>query len=128
MRTWLWLAMGLLLVVSPAVAEEPKATDQAAVDPEHAQKMAQGMQLFRRDIRPILTGRCLKCHGGDKTEGEFSLQTRETLLKGGSQGPAVVVGKPLESLMYRLAAHLDEPNMPQDGAKLSDIALQQLAK
>ena len=101
---------------------------QEAVSPEHAAKMKKGLDLFRKSVRPILTGRCLNCHGGESVESELDLRTRASLLRGGAEGQVLVSGKPMESRLYRLAAHLDEPFMPEDGAKLSNIALKQLAE
>jgi len=114
------------LLASFTLAQEP-ATN-APLDPEHAAKMAKGTELFKKQVRAILVGRCLKCHGGESTESEFDLTSREGLLKGGSNGPAIVIGKPLESRLYRLAAQLEEPFMPEDGAQLSPIALEKIAQ
>ena len=44
---------------------------QEPVSPEHAAKMAKGLDLFKKSVRPILTGRCLKCHGGESVESEL---------------------------------------------------------
>ena len=63
--------------------------------------MAQSLELFKTEVRTLLGEHCVKCHGGEKTKGEFDLTTREGLLKGGEQGPAIVVGKPEESLLLR---------------------------
>ena len=111
----------LLLPVGLAVGQEQ-------VDPEHAAKMAKGTVLFKKSVRPMLIGRCLKCHGGDEVESELDLTTREKLLRGGAEGKVVVLGKPMQSRLYRLAAQLDEPFMPAEGAKLSKIAIAQLAE
>ena len=54
---------------------------------DHAAQMAHSMELFKADVRGLLVQNCLKCHGGEKTKGEFDLSTREGLLKGGEQGP-----------------------------------------
>ena len=59
----------------------------------------------------ILQKHCLSCHGAGQMSG-LDLRQRETLLKGGSRGPAVVVGDASQSLLYRSAAHLGEPKMP----------------
>src|SRR5580765_795494 len=70
--------------------------------PEQAKSLAPAVQRqvsFGKDIRPILESSCTKCHGRGRTKGEFQLDTRETLLKGGTTGPAVVPGKSDESYL-----------------------------
>jgi cytochrome c553 len=94
---------------------------------DHAAQMARSLDLFKTDVRVLLAEHCAKCHGGDKTEGELDLTSREGLVKGGEQGPAIVVGKPGESRLVRLIRHEDEPNMPQDAPKLSDKAIEQIS-
>ena len=47
---------------------------------DHAERFTRGLELFRKEIRPLLTNHCLKCHGGEKTQGDFSLASREDLL------------------------------------------------
>jgi mono/diheme cytochrome c family protein len=93
---------------------------------DHAAQMAHSMELFKGQVRGLLVQHCVKCHGGEKTQGELDLNTREGLLKGGEQGPAIVVGKPGESLLVRLIRHEDEPNMPEDSPKLPDQAIQNI--
>ncbi|HEV3138330.1 MAG TPA: PSD1 and planctomycete cytochrome C domain-containing protein, partial [Pirellulales bacterium] len=105
----------------------PAAGWAAGVSPDHASEMTLSMELFKGQVRGLLEQNCLKCHGGEKTKGEFDLTTREGLLKGGESGPAIVVGKPGESLLVRLIRHQDEPNMPEDAAKLPDQAIDQIS-
>src|SRR6202167_2300072 len=50
---------------------------------------------------------------------DLALDTREDALRGGKRGPALVLGKPEESLLYRKIAGLDQPQMPF-GGRLSD--------
>ncbi|MDE2755396.1 MAG: hypothetical protein OXI92_02485, partial [Acidobacteriota bacterium] len=64
----------------------------------------------------ILQKHCLSCHGAGQMSG-LDLRQRETLLKGGGRGPAVVVGDAARSLLYRSAAHLGEPRMPPDSRR-----------
>ena len=45
-------------------------------------------------VTTILNVKCLLCHGRRNQEGGLDLQTRESLLKGGASGPAIVPGKP----------------------------------
>ena len=67
---------------------------------------------FSRDIRPILSDRCLKCHGPDDQgrKGKLRLDDREAALKGGKSGlPAIVPGNAAESqLLKRL--HSTDPD------------------
>ncbi len=99
--------------------------DEVAAD--HPEQMAASLELFKGPVRSLLTQHCVKCHGGDETHGEFDLTTREGLLKGGEQGPAVVVGKPAESLLVKLIRHEDEPYMPEDGDRLPAEAVDQIS-
>ena len=68
---------------------------------DHADQMARSLELFKADVRGLLVQNCLQCHGGEKTNGELDLSTREGLIKGGEQGPAIVVGKPAESRLVQ---------------------------
>ena len=121
--TWLSLA-GCWGVIG--LGQEPPAS-APKVSAEHAAQMAKGLEVFKKSVGPVFVGRCLKCHGGEKTESEFNLTDREKLLKGGAEGPAIVLGKSRESRLYKLIAHLEEPHMPEDGAKLSDTDIAAIA-
>lgn len=69
-------------------------------------------------IETILETSCTSCHRPGKAKGGLDLTTREALLTGGDTGPAIVLGKAADSLMYKLVAHLDEPGMPMKADKL----------
>src|SRR5438034_2866435 len=75
------------------------------IDPAHAAKMAKGLDVFKQHVRPLLEQKCLRCHGGKSVENDFDLSDREHLLKGGESGPAVLLGKSKESLLYKLITH-----------------------
>ena len=59
----------------------------------------------------VLAEHCLSCHGSAKTS-ELDLRNRESLLRGGIRGPAVVVGQAESSLLYQVTAHLGNLKMP----------------
>ncbi len=61
--------------------------------------MAKGTELFKTSVRGILQAKCVKCHSGERIEGEFDMGTRESLLKGGGRGAAVVPGDHKKSLL-----------------------------
>src|SRR3954468_15465852 len=79
------------------------------------------------EVKQILVDNCVKCHGGEKTKGEFDLTSREGLLHPGSEGANVVPGKAGESRLMKLVRHLDEPHMPQKGEKLTDAQIAKIA-
>jgi len=58
-------------------------------------------RLNQHDIIPIMNLRCTVCHGSRKREAGLDLRTRASMLKGGKSGPAIVPGKPKESLVLK---------------------------
>src|SRR6476661_4222638 len=85
---------------------------------------------FERRVRPLLIERCQKCHAGTMHKGGLRLDSREAVLKGGETGPAVVPGKPDESLLMHAVRHRDGLAMPPKG-KLNEsqiAALEQWIK
>ena len=70
---------------------------------------------FARDIQPVLETSCWKCHGAAIQLSKLDLRSRESALKGGEKGAALVPGKAQESKLYRLVAGLEKPAMPMDG-------------
>ena len=75
---------------------------------------------FSKEIKPIFEASCIKCHGRGKDKGGFRLDTRETTLKGGDSGPAVLPGKSAESLLIALVQGVDPDNvMPKKGSRLT---------
>ncbi len=51
-------------------------------------------------VQAILAENCLSCHGAAQMSG-LDLRQQDTLLKGGSRGPALVPGRAEESLLYQ---------------------------
>ncbi len=72
--------------------------------------------FFQESIRPILQDHCYECHGFNARKGNLSMAHRESLLTGGKSGPAVVPGKPDQSLLIAAIRHSDEElQMPPSG-------------
>src|SRR4030095_10340117 len=69
-----------------------------------------GLDFFESKVRPALVEHCYKCHsaGAEKLKGGLLLDSREGVLKGGDSGPAVVPGKPDESLLVKAVRRLDK--------------------
>jgi cytochrome c553/cytochrome c551/c552 len=84
-------------------------------------------EFFEKEIRPLIAEKCLACHGGKKTYGGLSLTSRAEVLKGGENGPAVVPGKPAESLLLKAVGHTGDLKMPPK-MKLSDKEIAKLMR
>ena len=100
---------------------------QAEVATDHAEKMARGLKLFRSDVGQVLKQHCVKCHGGNKTRGEFDLTTREGMLKGGNDGIVVIPGKSETSRLMKLILHDEKPFMPAKHEKLPLALIEKIA-
>jgi mono/diheme cytochrome c family protein len=100
-------------------ADEPvKPESNAEFDPAHAEKMQEGLSLFKSQVRAVLVDNCVECHGGTEIESGFDLATRKGLVRGGSHGPSVVVGKSADSNVVRFISHREKPFMPHEADKL----------
>ncbi len=76
---------------------------------------------FARDIQPIFTASCLKCHGPEKQKGGYRVDVKEVALKGGENyAPSIHPGKSAESpLIHFVAGLVEDMAMPQKGEQLS---------
>ncbi|MCH9022520.1 MAG: DUF1549 domain-containing protein [Planctomycetes bacterium] len=84
---------------------------------------------FDRDIRPVLSDRCFKCHGPDENarKSDLRLDTKQGAFAKLSDHYAIVPGKPLESELYRrITASDPDDRMPHadSGLSLSDYEIQ----
>jgi hypothetical protein len=74
---------------------------------------------FNRAIRPILERSCWNCHGETLQLSDLDLTTRESALRGGDAGAAIVPGHAEDSRLFRRIAGLEEPTMPIEGDPLT---------
>jgi hypothetical protein len=56
---------------------------------------------FTRDVKPILERHCAGCHSGASAKASLDVGSRESLIKGGVSGPAIVTGSAESSSLYR---------------------------
>ena len=90
---------------------------------------ADQLEFFETKIRPVLAESCYECHNSvDKQKGKLALDWREPTLKGGSEGLAVVPGKPEDSLLIKSIRHEDDLEMPSKAPKLSDAVITDFVK
>ena len=76
---------------------------------------------FEQHVRPLLVERCYTCHSGEKTSGGLALDSRQGWQQGGDSGPAIVPGKPDESLLIEAINYrLLEMPPPDKGGRLTN--------
>jgi hypothetical protein len=108
-------------IVAACLAIAATAGEPQADVPEGfvATPTAEHSAFFESSIRPLLITRCLGCHGAevDDPGGGLLLDSRRGLIVGGDTGPAVIAGKPAESLLIRAVRRDDSRlRMPPDEA------------
>lgn len=85
----------------------------ASVETLPAQTADPALAFFREQVLPELATHCFNCHNDRRAKGGLRQTSRESILKGGDTGPAVVVGRPDESLLMRALSYEDiELQMP----------------
>lgn len=76
-------------------------------------------------IQPILSARCVSCHAGSKAADGLDLSSYEGLMKGKSDGPVVVAGKPDQSLIIAaIRGEKGVKRMPLRGSPLDEAQIQ----
>ena len=78
------------------------------------------VEFFEKKIRPVLVEKCYSCHSAEaqaknKLRGRLRLDSRAGVLAGGESGPAIVPGKPGESLLIDTLKHANIVKMPPKG-------------
>src|ERR1700704_725104 len=83
-----------------------------------AQQASEKIEFFESRIRPVLANSCYACHTDSKLGG-LRVDSRVSLLAGGKSGPAIVPGRPEESLLIKAVTQVDPKlKMPMGGVKL----------
>ena len=89
----------------------------AAVVAEEVKTVDSSLSVYEKAIAPILTQKCVSCHGPDKVKGKLQLQSPELIIKGGKDGNILTSFHNGEALLLQ-RIHLpnaDEKHMPPDG-------------
>jgi mono/diheme cytochrome c family protein len=84
---------------------------------------------YLREVKPIFSQHCYRCHGASQQKGEMRMDTAISILKGGESGPGYSPGKGADSLVVQAlkGTHDSISQMPYKKPPLSDeqIALVQ---
>ncbi len=116
------VALGLAVLWLAASAPARAA---ARGDPDPA-----AVEFFEKKIRPVLVENCQGCHSlvKNKKRGGLTLDSRQALLKGGDNGPAVAPGEPGKSLLLKAIGYKDPDLRMPPKSKLPDAVIADLAK
>jgi hypothetical protein len=82
--------------------------------------------FFTAKIEPLLRQRCYECHSHEKKmKGGLTLDSKSGWEQGGDLGPAVLPGKPEESLLIKMVRWSDEEHQmpPKEKLPSTEIAL-----
>src|ERR1051325_2719956 len=92
---WSLVSVAALAITAPILTatDSPPRKDPSTVE------------FFEREIRPLLVEKCQTCHSEKKVRGGLRLTGRAVAMKGGDRGPALVPGKPEESLLIKAVAY-----------------------
>jgi mono/diheme cytochrome c family protein len=75
--------------------------------------------VFEKDVAPILTARCLNCHGANDPKGGLRMDTFAGIVQGGDSGGFVAPGKPAASLLVQRITAAGNERMPRNARPLS---------
>lgn len=109
------LLQKILRGAMPPEEPKPAAEDIAAIrqwiahgairageQPADVQQLFAQMHVSEAQILTnIFAAYCITCHGKSRQEAGLDLRTRDSILQGGKSGPAMILGKPSESLVYQ---------------------------
>ena len=92
-----------------------------SIVPVAAAETSPGTEHFERHIRPLLVENCYGCHSAETVAmGELRLDSKESTLRGGSRGAAIVAGDPGASLLMKAVSYAAiDLRMPPTG-RLTD--------
>ena len=112
--------IALTALLGATVLGQSPSTDPAA-----------GLEYFEQRIRPVLVEHCHECHSASakKVQGGLRMDSRADLIAGGDSGPALVPGKPEESLLIRAVDHTERDlAMPSKRPQLPTQVRRDLAR
>jgi len=99
---------GCVVLARCALAQDKPTVDPKLLPPPSTK---QGV-TYEADIQPIFTKSCYPCHSAktEKPKGKLRLDTLELVLKGGEDGPVLVKGNSVKSVMVAQVSHQGDPD------------------
>jgi hypothetical protein len=79
------------------------------------------MVSFSTDVLPIFERRCVKCHGGERTEEGLRLTSHAEVLSGSWNGPVIEPGNAADSYLIE---EVESGEMPKNEPRLLPAEIQ----
>ncbi len=109
------------VVAKETTAEAPAKSEETAPAADD------GTIKFSRDIAPILTANCARCHNGKSTRTKFDQSTFKGLMAGGEIGDAIIPNEPDKShLVLRIKGEDEGARMPPGQNRLGKAAIDKI--
>lgn len=111
------LVVGVGFAMGPLAAEEQKGLPVAKLERDTPVS-------FQKEILPIFRKSCLACHNQSDAEADVILETGKSIRESGFSDSIIEDGKPAEeTLLFQVAAHLEDPIMPPEDNDVDAPAL-----
>ncbi|MEZ5386394.1 MAG: c-type cytochrome domain-containing protein [Prosthecobacter sp.] len=78
---------------------------------------------FYKDVYPFLKANCISCHNKTTTKADLNMETPALMIKGGENGPSIVPGKSMQSLVVQASLHQHDMEMPPGNNKSGAVNL-----
>ncbi len=89
----------------------------------------EAVELYLKQVKPVLTERCFACHGALKQEGNLRLDTVAQMQKGGDSGAAIVAANRNSSLLLQRITSTDPSlRMPHEGEPLKPEQIEAISR
>ncbi|WP_010584649.1 DUF1553 domain-containing protein [Schlesneria paludicola] len=83
---------------------------------------------FVRDIQPLLSSRCVACHGSTASKSGLRLDVKQAAITGGESGPIIVAGDSKSSAIIERISSRGSDRMPPEGPPFSSQQIELLAR
>src|SRR5688572_12171536 len=87
----------------------------------------EGVDFYKQSVEPVLRSNCVACHSEKSPTSGLSLETRESILRGGNRGAAIEPGKPDEGVLLQALRHAGDLKMPP-GRRIKDEQIAAIQK
>ncbi len=95
----------------------------------HAAESPNAPVDYLKDVKPLLTAKCVACHGSLRQKGNLRLDTAKLAMKGGDSGPAIIAGDSTKSVLIEAILGANgRTKMPIEGEPLKPEQLDLLRR